>query len=72
MELEVIVVVVVVVVVVVLVLIVAVDVGLVVVVVLKYLTFIYKFTISPVTLAAPLLTVFNAKFIVSVSIAGRC
>jgi len=55
-------------VVVVLVLIVAVVVGLVLVV-LKYLTFIYKFTISPVTLAAPLLTVFNAKFIVSFSIA---
>jgi len=41
------------------------------IVVLKYLTIIHKFTISHVTLAAPLLTVFSAKFIVSFSIACR-
>ena len=38
-------------------------------IVLKYLTYIHNFTISPVTLAAPLLTVFSAQFVVSFSIA---
>jgi len=38
-------------------------------IVLKYLTFIHNSTLSPVTLAATLLTVFSAKFIVRFSIA---
>ena len=38
-------------------------------VVLKYLIYIHNSTPSPVTLSAPLLTVFSAQFIVSFSIA---
>jgi len=41
-------------------------------IVLKYLTFLHNFTFSPVMLAAPLLTAFNVKFIVSFSTAKWC
>jgi len=34
-------------------------------IVLKYLTFFHNSTLSPVTLSAPLLTVFSAQFVVS-------
>ena len=44
----------------------------VLVIVLKYLTFLHNSTLSPVTLAAPLLTVFSAQFVVSFSTAWRC
>ena len=39
------------------------------VVLLKYLTYIHNSTHSPVTLSAPLLTVFSVQFVVSFSIA---
>ena len=59
------------VVVIVVVVVVAVVIVVVFVVVLKYPTHIHNFTTSPVTLAAPLLTVFSEQFVVTYSFLGN-
>ena len=41
-------------------------------IVLKYLTHSHNSTLSPITLSAPLLTVFSVQFIVSFSTARKC